>query len=207
MQQYLVDLVARLGSMSYAVVFLVAALECSAFLGLLVPGESFLLACGFLAHRGLLSLDAVIVAGVLGAIVGDNAGYAMGRRLGESWLLRVGSRFGVTPERLTSTQEFFSRHGSKAVFLGRFVGYARTLVPFIAGMANMPKRSFFAYNASGAVLWGSAVVLLGYALGASWRVAELWLGRWSLGLLALSVILGIVLAMRRRLRGGTRKRR
>lgn len=206
MQRYLLDLVVRLGVLSYAVVFLVAGLECAAFLGLVVPGESLLLACGFLAHRGVLQLDAVILAGILGAIIGDNVGYWMGGRLGEDWLLRVGSRLGVTRARLDHVHRFFRQHGPKAVFLGRFVGYARALVPFVAGTAGMPRRSFFAYNAAGAVLWGMGVVLLGYALGASWRIAELWLGRWSLAILMVSVITGTVLIVLRRSRGRARSK-
>lgn len=205
MQQYLLDLVTRLGTFSYAIVFLVAALECAAFLGLIVPGESVLLACGFLAHSGVLSVDAVIVAGVLGAITGDNAGYWMGHRLGEGWLLRVGSKLGVTRERLESTHDLFARHGAKAVFLGRFVGYARALVPFVAGTAGMPRRSFFIFNAAGALLWGTGIVLLGYGLGASWRVAELWLGRWSLAVLILSAVAVLVVLARRRLRQGVER--
>ncbi|PKQ37786.1 MAG: DedA family protein [Actinobacteria bacterium HGW-Actinobacteria-1] len=179
MLQYLLDLVARVGQWSYLIIFLIAALECAAFLGLLIPGESVLLACGFLAHRGTLMLDAVIAAAILGAIVGDNVGYAMGRRLGRGWLLSAGSHFGLTEQRLARSEAFFERHGGKAVFLGRFIGYARALVPFVAGTAEMPRRTFFGYNAAGAILWSSAVAVLGYSLGASWRLAEKWLGRAS----------------------------
>lgn len=100
MLQYLLDLVARVGQWSYVLIFLVAALECAAFLGLIVPGESLLLACGFLSHRGVLALDAVIAAGILGAIVGDNVGYAMGSKLGREWLLAAGSHFGLTERHL-----------------------------------------------------------------------------------------------------------
>jgi membrane protein DedA with SNARE-associated domain len=201
MLQYLLDLVARVGQWSYILIFLVSVLECSAFLGLLIPGESLLLACGFLAHSGVLNLDAVIVVSILGAIIGDNVGYAMGNRLGREWLLGAGSRFGLTEKRLHSTEAFFERHGGKAVFLGRFVGYARALVPFVAGTAHMPRRTFFAYNATGALLWGVAVAMLGYSLGASWRLAEKWLGGAS-AIIAVAVIVTalVVWVLRQRVR-------
>ncbi|TDB36807.1 MAG: DedA family protein [Actinobacteria bacterium] len=196
MLQYLLDLVVRVGQWSYVLIFLIAALECAAFLGLLIPGESVLLACGFLAHQGTLTLDAVIAAAIVGAVVGDNVGYAMGRRLGRAWLLSAGAHVGLTERRLLRAEGFFERHGGKAVFLGRFIGYARALVPFVAGTAEMPRRTFFGYNAAGAILWSSAVAALGFSLGASWRLAEKWLGRASLvvglGVIAVATALWLL---------------
>jgi membrane protein DedA with SNARE-associated domain len=185
--QYILDLVARLGHWSYLVIFLAAALESAAFLGLLIPGESIMLASGFFAHQGLLELDAVIVVGIVGAILGDNIGYQLGSHLGREWLLRHGTRFGLKPKRLDKAETFFARHGAKAVFFGRFVGFARALVPFLAGASRMSYRQFIVYNAIGAVLWTLACVLLGYFLGASWRVAEQWISRTGL-------IIGVALA-------------
>jgi membrane protein DedA with SNARE-associated domain len=189
--QYIVDLVARLGHWSYLIIFLAAALECAAFFGLLVPGESLMLATGFFAQQGLLEVDAVIVVGIRGAIVGDNIGYQLGCRLGREWLLRHGGRFGLKPRRLDKAEAFFARHGAKAVFFGRFVGFARALVPFVAGASRMRYRQFIVYNAIGAVFWTLGCVLLGYFLGASWQVAEQWIGRTSLiigGLFAAAAI-------------------
>jgi undecaprenyl-diphosphatase len=197
--QYLLDLVARLGTWSYVIIFVAAALECAAFLGLLVPGESLVLASGFFAHQGILNLDAVMVAVALGATIGDNLGYYLGRRLGRDWLLRHGSRFGIGTRRLQQAETFFQRHGPKAVFFGRFIGFARALVPFVAGTSRMRYRLFLVYNALGAVLWTIGFVTLGYVLGASWQVAEKWLGRSSL-LLAAVIALVALVAWRRRAR-------
>jgi membrane protein DedA with SNARE-associated domain len=200
MLQYLLDLVARLGQWSYLIIFLAAALECAAFAGLLVPGESLVLASGFFAHEGVLELDAVMAAVAIGAIVGDNVGYQLGLRLGREWLLRHGARAGITPARLQRAEAFFTRHGPKAVFLGRFVGFARALVPFVAGASRMPYRRFLISDALGAVLWTVGFVLLGYGLGASWRVAEQWIGRSSMLLAGIIAIAGLVLWLRRRRR-------
>jgi undecaprenyl-diphosphatase len=198
MLHYLLDLVARLGHWSYLILFLAAALECAAFVGLLVPGESLVLASGFFAHQGVLKLDAVMAAVAIGAVVGDNIGYQLGLRLGREWLLRHGARVGVTAARLRRTEVFFARHGPKAVFFGRFVGFARALVPFVAGASRMPYRQFLLYNALGAVLWTVGFVLLGYVLGASWGVAEKWIGRSSMLLAGIIAIAGLVLWLRRR---------
>lgn len=158
------------------VIFFAAALECAAFVGLLVPGESIVLLAGFLAAQQLLDLDALII---VGAIVGDNAGYELGRRLGRPGLLRYGGRIGMTEKRLKQAERFFDHHGGKAVFLGRFVGFARALVPFIAGSSAMRYRQFLYYNALGALIWAVAFTLLGYGLSASWQVAGRWMGRAS----------------------------
>jgi membrane protein DedA with SNARE-associated domain len=200
--QYLLDLVVRLGDWSYLIIFAAAALECAAFAGLLVPGESLVLASGFFAHRGILQLDAVIAAAGMGAIAGDNIGYHLGRRLGRDWLLRKGSRFGIRKRRLNQAEHFFQRNGPKAVFFGRFIGFARALVPFIAGASGMPYRKFVLYDGLGAILWTVGFVLLGYVLGASWRVAEQWISRTGLLLGALVIIALLVLWARR-----TRSRR
>lgn len=190
MLERLLDLVAGLGHWSYLIIFGAAALECAAFAGLFVPGESLVLASGFLAHRGVLDLGPVMIAAALGAVVGDNIGFQLGARLGREWLLHHGRRLGVTPARLGRAERFFERHGPKAVFVGRFVGFARALVPFVAGTSRMKYARFLAYDALGAVLWTVAFVLLGYLLGASWRVAEKWIGR---GSLILGLVAGVVL--------------
>jgi membrane protein DedA with SNARE-associated domain len=190
--QYLLDLLARLGHWSYFIIFVAAGLECAAFGGLLVPGETLVLASGFFAHEGLLNLDAVIAAAALGATIGDNIGYQLGYRLGRAWLLRHGSRVGLRQESLARAEAFFVRHGAKAVFFGRFIGFARALVPFVAGASRMPFRQFLVYNALGTVLWTLGVVLLGYFLGASWYLAERWIGRTS-AIVAGAILLVAVL--------------
>ncbi|MEO6351974.1 MAG: bifunctional DedA family/phosphatase PAP2 family protein [Burkholderiaceae bacterium] len=179
MLDYLLNLVSRLGQWGYLVIFLGAMLESAAFLGLVIPGESLVLVAGFLAAQGVLDLDVLIVTVAIGAALGDSIGYEMGRRLGRPALMRYGSHVGLTNARVDEADAFFARHGSKAVFLGRFVGFARAIVPFLAGSSKMPYRQFLPYNLFGAALWSSAVVLLGYFLGASWHTAERWIGRAS----------------------------
>lgn len=179
MLDYLINLTSRLGHWGYLVLFLGAMLESAAFLGVLVPGESLVLVAGFLAAQGLLDLGDLVWVVAIGATLGDSIGYELGRLLGRPWLLRYGRGVGVNPARLAHVDAFFARHGGKAVFLGRFVGFARALVPFIAGSSRMSYRLFLPYNALGAVLWSVAVVLLGYFLGASWQLAERWMGRAS----------------------------
>lgn len=179
MLAYLIDLIGRLGHWGYAVLFFGAMLESAAFLGIVVPGESLVLAAGFFAAQHLLDLDALIVVVSIGATLGDSIGYEMGRRLGRTALREYGGRFGITEARIDKAERLFVRHGGKAVFFGRFIGFARALVPFLAGSAAMPYRQFLPFNALGAVLWTVVATLLGYVLGASWGLAERWVGRAS----------------------------
>jgi membrane protein DedA with SNARE-associated domain len=199
--QYLLDLVTRLGDWSYLIIFGAAMLECAAFAGLLVPGESVVLASGFFAHQGILELDALIAAVALGAVAGDNIGYLLGARLGREWLLKRGSRFGLRKKRLAQVEAFFQRQGPRAVFIGRFIGFARALVPFVAGASRMPYRRFVVADALGAGLWTVAFVALGYGLGASWQVAEKWISRSGLVLGAILLLGAALFWVRRRRRG------
>ena len=198
--QYLLDLVTRLGDWSYLIIFGAAMLECAAFAGLLVPGESLVLASGFFAHQGILELDAVIAAVALGAVAGDNIGYLLGARLGREWLLKKGSRFGLRKKRLAQVDAFFRRQGPRAVFIGRFIGFARALVPFVAGASGMSYRRFVVADALGAGLWTVAFVALGYVLGASWQMAEKWISRSGLVLGAVLLLGAVWLWLRRRRR-------
>ncbi|HJW53885.1 MAG TPA: bifunctional DedA family/phosphatase PAP2 family protein [Burkholderiaceae bacterium] len=180
MLDYLTDLLARAGHWGYLVIGLGAMLESAAFIGVVVPGESIVLIGGFFAGQGAFDLDALILVIAIGAIIGDSLGYEIGRRLGRPSFIRYGGRFGITEDRVKKADRFFRRHGGKAVFLGRFVGFARALVPFLAGSSEMRYRRFFLCNALGACIWSSVVTLLGYFLGASWGTAEKWIGRASL---------------------------
>lgn len=156
----------------YAVLFAVAAGESSAFLGMVVPGEAAVLGAGALASQGKLALLPALVVVIVGASIGDSVGYAVGKRFGHGRekgpLARVWSC-----ARMLRTRAFLERHGRKTVFLARFVGFFRALVPFAAGAVSMPYRPFLAYNLAGAVVWGSGTVLVGYWVGdAAINVAE-----------------------------------
>lgn len=196
MLESLLDHVGRLGQWSYLIVFAAATLESAAFVGLVVPGDTICLLAGFLASTRVLDLPETIVVAAFGAALGDSIGYEMGRRLGRPWLQRHGSRFGVNPERLRRVEELFEQHGGKAVFMARFVAFLRSTAPFVAGSSRMPYGRFLCFNVAGAILWACGVVLLGYFLGASWHLAEQWIGR--VALLLFAVVLGGVLVWLRR---------
>lgn len=186
MPVWLVDLFSRYG---YAVVFGGVFLENT---GLPVPGETALLAGAALAHFGQLSLGWVIVAAIAGAILGDNLGFFIGRHGGRRIAERHGWRIGLTPQRLLEFDRFFQRHGPKTVFAARFITGLRVVGAVLAGGSGMKWPQFLFYNATGAVVWCTAVACAGYSLAYSWATLERWIGRSGLLALALVAAVGII---------------
>ena len=160
--------------------------------GVPLPGETILLAAGVLVQRGHLDLGDAIVFGILGAVVGDQIGYWVGRQGGRPSVLRWGRYVFITPQRLARAEAFFERHGGKAVFFARFFSGLRVFGALVAGISRMRWGTFLIYNALGGTLWATAVVLVGYFLGSSLALVERWLGRASIllaGLLAFAAVL------------------
>lgn len=161
-------------------------------MGVPVPGETILIAAGILAQRGSLDLGDAILFGILGAVIGDQIGYWIGREGGRPFVLRRGRYLLITPERLARAEAFFARHGGKAVFMARFVTGLRTFGALVAGISRMRWPTFLLYNALGGAAWATAAVLAGYLLGGSIGLVERWAGRATV-LLALLLVLGAVL--------------
>src|SRR2546425_9461035 len=142
--------------------FLAVMLESA---GMPVPGETALIAASVLAAQGLLSLPLVIVIAAAAAIIGDNAGYwigrAAGRRLLERWQLiaRYASKM------LPPAERFYAHHGGKAVFLARFIPGLRVIGALVAGIAGMEWWRFLLWNMAGGMGWGTSVALIAYGLG------------------------------------------
>ena len=192
----MLSLIERYG---YLIVFLGVMLE---GVGLPLPGETVLIAAGALAHRGSLTLWETMVMGGLGAVMGGQLGYCVGRFGGRPFVLRWGRYVFITPERLGRAESFFERHGGKAVFAARFIAGLRVFGALVAGMSSMSWRKFSFYSVLGGVVWATAAVALGYFLWASIGLVEHWIGRVSL-LLAAVVALALLLgwAYRRVMRG------
>jgi membrane protein DedA with SNARE-associated domain len=166
-------------------------------MGIPFPSAAILLAAGVLVQQGHLHLGDAIVFGILGAILGNQIGYLVGHRAGRAFVLKWGRYVRLTPERLEQVEGLFARHGGKAVFAARFFSISRLLEALVAGMSRMRWGTFVFYSALGGAVWVTAVVLVGYFFGQSWRSAQHWSGRVPLLLvLLLGVGLGLYLAYR-----------
>jgi len=147
----------------YWAVFLIIGLESA---GLPLPGEITLVTAAVIAGTSdSLNISLVLAAAVAGAVLGDNAGYWIGREFGFHLLMRHGAKVGIRERQLKLGQFLFLRHGGKVVFFGRMVAVLRVLAALLAGINRMPWPHFLACNIGGGALWallyGGGAYLLG----------------------------------------------
>jgi membrane protein DedA with SNARE-associated domain/membrane-associated phospholipid phosphatase len=187
-----------LGTWTYALVAVFAFLETGAFVGLVAPGETVILVGGLVAGQGHISIVVLIAIVWLCAMGGDFTSFYLGRRLGRRFLVRHGPKVSITEERLAKVEEFFDRHGGKAIFLGRFVGLVRAIAPFLAGSSGMPLRMFAPYDIVGAGIWGTTYCLLGYVFWQSFDQVLKYAGKGATAIgVAIVVVVAIVWLVRR----------
>jgi membrane-associated protein len=167
--------------------------EDALFVGFVLPAETAAVLAGVSANRGNVSLTAVIVVVVICAIVGDSVGYEVGRFLGPRILAwrRLDSR----RAQLDSAQSFLARRGGTAVLLGRFIAFFRAVMPALAGTSRMRYRTFLAFNATGGLIWGAGVVLIGYFAGESYSKVESTVGKGT-AIAVVVLVLGAYAAWR-----------
>jgi membrane protein DedA with SNARE-associated domain len=188
----------------YLVVGLATLLENSIGAGVIVPGETLVLLGGVYAAVGDLWLPLVIVVVVVGAVVGDNVGYWIGRRYGRGFLERYGRRLFVTPERVATAERYYATHGGKTIFFARFIPVVRSVGFIVAGVAHMQWKRFILYDLAGSLVWGVTHSVIGYALGESYERFARYSTPAGIAILAVLVFLILgskFLAARRKIDG------
>jgi membrane protein DedA with SNARE-associated domain len=182
-----------IGRWGYVVIFAAMLLENA---GLPLPGETVTLLGGYAAGSGQLNILGVMGAAAGGAVLGDNIGYWVGRRLGWGLILKVGRWLGQSPVQLEKLRDQFLRHAGKSVLLGRFVAVLRVVAGPMAGAVGMPYPKFLLCNVVGATLWATTMVSLAW-LGGRWIPVERMVkGVVEFGLGALVLVALIVLLPR-----------
>ncbi|MCQ8279112.1 DedA family protein [Acetobacteraceae bacterium KSS8] len=170
----------------YGLVGLVVMLES---MGAPLPGESLLIGTAlYCATTHRLDIGWVIVVAVIGAIMGDNFGYLIGRSVGFRVLARWGRHIGLTEDRLTLGRYLFRRHGGKVVFFGRFIAILRTFAALLAGANRMPWHSFLFWNALGGIGWAGGYSFAAYLLG---NQVEKLSGPIGIGMGVLAVLIAV----------------
>ncbi len=152
----------NLGIWGYLVFGLVAVLESSTIAGVIIPGTTIVVLAGVLSAQGFFDIGDMIWFVAIGAIIGDNISYYLGTHANKFFnkknkLLKL--------SHLESGELFFKKHGNKSVFLGRFVGPIRSIIPFIAGLTKMNRWTFFFWNVASAFVWSIATLAIGYFFG------------------------------------------
>lgn len=145
-----------------------------------IPSELIMPLAGYLAESGSMSLLGVIIAGSIGSLAGATLWYLVARRFAKGqfrrFVVRHGVWLGMDEGSLDHAQEWFDRHGTKAVFLGRMVPGVRTLISVPAGLSNMPLLPFLTWSAAGTAIWTILLAYAGKWLGAQFHQIDQWVG-------------------------------
>lgn len=181
----------------YLLAFVLPFGETVALLDAIVPGEVGLVLLGAAAARADVSVVSIIAIGSVGAFAGDSVSWYVGHRWGTSLVTRWNPIRQRLEEPLINAERHFDRYGGRTVFLGRFVGALRAIVPLVAGTAGMPYRRFVPWNAAASVAWVTTVVVLGVIFGEA--VADV-VDRFGLVLTGIVVMVGATLVLRHRRR-------
>ncbi|CAM3068220.1 alkaline phosphatase [Mycobacterium intermedium] len=176
----------------YAAIVVLVGLE---GVGIPLPGQLILIAAGVYAGLGQFNIVVVLLLGLLAAVGGDNAGYAVGRYGGRELVQRFGRYVFLTEKRLAATERFFDKRGPVVVVIGRFVDGLRQASGIAAGLARMGWQRYLAYNAAGSLVWVGVWVFAGYLAGS--HIEALYRGlvhyqKFLLGALAVALIAVIV---------------
>jgi membrane protein DedA with SNARE-associated domain len=176
------------GPWSLVVIFIVVALESSAGLGLIFPGEMMAVIAGAMAADAFFSPWTAFATVAAAAITGDLTGYTIGHTKGSAVLARWSFMRRQYEKHRARLEYYFDHFGGLTVFVGRFVAVGRAFIPFAAGLSGMRGRKFAPIAIVGGLVWATVTIGLGYTLGSNWQLVEKWLKSLSAGILAIAVL-------------------
>ena len=177
------DLPQIIASIGYIGVWAIIFAESGLFFGFFLPGDSLLFTAGFVAYTNpeLLNIWVLIFGSFVGAVFGDNVGYATGYKFGRRLFQKEPYK-----KHLVKTQNFYDTHGKKTIVLARFVPIVRTFAPIIAGVGAMHYRTFMSYN----FIWTFGLTLLGYYLGKSLPAEQV--DKYLLPIIGLIIVVSLI---------------
>ncbi|MEW5974952.1 MAG: VTT domain-containing protein [Acidobacteriota bacterium] len=158
-------LIELIRSGGYVLLAAIVFAETGLFVGFFLPGDSLLFTAGLVASQGFFDVWWLMILLSIMAIVGDAVGFSIGAKAGTA-LYRREDTFWFRKKHLLYAKDFYERHGGKAIFLARFVPFARTFAPMVAGIAQMKYPRFAAYNVFGGIFWVCSMTVAGYYFGA-----------------------------------------
>ena len=187
---HLLEFITNYGVWIYGILFLIIFVETGLVVMPFLPGDSLLFAAGALAaSTGAMDPWVLIPLLFLAAVLGDTLNYHIGKYIGPR-VFEIESRF-INKKHLHATQKFFEKHGGKTIIFARFVPFARTFAPFVAGAGSMNYKYFLTYNVVGAAIWISSFVILGYLFG-NMPIVKDNFTHLIFGIIILSVLPGVI---------------
>ena len=185
----------------YVVLTAIVFAETGLLIGFFLPGDSLLVTAGVIAATGELNIVVLNILLSAAAIVGDSVGYAIGRKTGPRIFTRQKSLF-FAKDHLLRTKAFYERHGGKTIVLARFMPFARTFAPVVAGVGEMEYKRFLSYNVFGGIGWVMSMTLIGYFLGTAIPDIDNHIHMVVAIVIFLSILPGIIEVIRHRMRKG-----
>ena len=137
-----------------------------------IPSEVVMVFAGFLVHRGVFTIVEATLAGTLGNVLGSVAAYILGYRIGRPFIIKYGRYLLLSKEHVAMAEDFFSKRGNLAVFIGRLMPAIRTVISFPAGLARMNFIPFVMLTFLGSLPWNLALTYIGVMLGERWNIVE-----------------------------------
>ena len=171
----------------HLVVWTIIFAESGLLVGFFLPGDSLLFTAGFLASQGYLNIFALIIGCFIFAVLGDNVGYATGKRFGPKLFSKEDSWF-FSKKNIIKAQTFYDKHGIRTIILARFLPVIRTFAPIVAGIGKMEYTTFFKFNLIGGFVWTFGLSMLGFILGKSIPNVDKYLPLITLAIVIISVI-------------------
>lgn len=162
----MLNLISLVKTFGYLGILGIIFAESGLFIGFFLPGDSLLFTAGFLASQGFLNIWILCLLTFIGAVLGDNVGYAFGYKVGPMIFKKENSIF-FHKDNLERAKIFYEKFGKKAIILARFMPGIRTFAPILAGVGKMDYPAFLSFNAIGGFLWGIGLPLVGYFLGSA----------------------------------------
>lgn len=196
--EHLLEFITQYGVWVYAILFLIIFVETGLVVMPFLPGDSLLFAAGALAaSTGAMNPVVLVILLFVAAVLGDTLNYHIGKFIGPR-VFEIESRL-INRQHLDYTQKFFEKHGGKTIIFARFVPFARTFAPFVAGAGHMNYKFFLTYNLIGAICWVGSFVTLGYLFG-NMPIVKDNFTYLIFGIIIISVLPGIVGFIRQRLK-------
>jgi membrane-associated protein len=185
------DIQALVAWAGYVGLFIIVFAETGLLIGFFLPGDSLLFTAGLFAAQGLFNIYELVVLLMIAAIVGDAVGYYIGKKSGHALYAREDSRF-FKKKHLLATKEFYDKYGVFTIVAARWMPFARTFAPVVAGIAEMPYSTFLTYNVIGGTTWVLSMTLAGYFLGTAFPSIVKHLELVIIGIVFLSILPGII---------------
>ena len=164
LDQTLASIAAEYGPWLYALMFAVIFAETGLVVTPFLPGDSLLFIAGTVVASAGLNIHVLVPLLILAAVLGDSVNYSIGHYIGPRIFDKPDSRW-FKQDHLRRTQAFYDKYGGVTIIIGRFIPIIRTFAPFLAGVAGMDYRRFFAFNVVGGILWVASLVYAGYVFG------------------------------------------